>query len=100
MTTSIVSTKGQIVIPAEIRAELGIGAGSRVEFIKTEEGWLLKPATLPVTVLKGVLAKPGRKVLVEDMNRAIRHRAGRCEAVYTFDKKAARKTDCGMTLVR
>jgi predicted nucleic-acid-binding protein len=23
-----------------------------------------------------------------------------CETIYTFDKKAARKTDCGMTLVR
>ena len=77
MTTSTVSTKGQIVIPAEIRAELGIEAGCRVEFVKTDEGWLIKPATLPVTALKGVLGKSGKRVSVEDMNRAIRRRAGR-----------------------
>ena len=70
MATSIVSTKGQIVTPAQVGAELGVEAGSRVEFVKTE-------ATLPVTGLKGVLAKPRRSVTVERMNRAIRRRAAR-----------------------
>jgi len=77
MATSIVSTKGQIVIPSRIRAELGVEAGSRVEFVKTEDGWLIKSATLPVTALKGVLGKPRKPVSVEDMNRAIRRRATR-----------------------
>jgi antitoxin PrlF len=77
MTTSIVSTKGQIVIPSRIRAELGVEAGSRVEFVKTEDGWLIKSATLPVTALKGVLGKPRKPVSIEDMNRAIRRRAVR-----------------------
>lgn len=77
MTASIVSTKGQIVIPATIRSELGIAVGSRVEFVKTDEGWLIKPAILPVTALKGLLGKPEKRVSVEDMNRAIRRRAAR-----------------------
>jgi AbrB family looped-hinge helix DNA binding protein len=77
MTGSVVSTKGQIVIPAQVRSELGVEAGSRTEFVRTAEGWLIKPATLPVTALKGVLRKPGKPVSIEDMNRAIRHRAGR-----------------------
>jgi antitoxin PrlF len=77
MATSTVSTKGQIVIPAQVRAELGVEAGSRVEFVKTEEGWLIKPATLPVTGLKGVLGKPRKSVTVEEMNRAIRRRSTR-----------------------
>jgi antitoxin PrlF len=77
MTGSVVSTKGQIVIPARIRSELGVEAGSRIEFVRTAEGWLIKPATLPVTALKGVLRRPGKPVSIEDMNRAIRHRAGR-----------------------
>jgi antitoxin PrlF len=75
MAESIVSTKGQIVIPAQIREELGVEAGSRVEFVKTEEGWLIKPATLPVTVLKGVLKKPRKPLSIEDMNQIIRRRA-------------------------
>lgn len=77
MSASIVSTKGQIVIPARVRAELGVEAGSRVEFVKTEEGWLIKSATLPVTVLKGVLGKPRRPVSIDDMNRIVRRRARR-----------------------
>jgi AbrB family looped-hinge helix DNA binding protein len=77
MAASIVSTKGQVVIPARVRTELGVEAGSRIEFVKTEEGWLIKPAVLPVTALKGLLRKPKKPVSVEDMNRAIRRRAGR-----------------------
>lgn len=77
MVASVVSTKGQIVIPARVRSELGVEAGTRIEFVKTGDGWLIKPATLPVTVLKGVLKKPRKPVSVEDMNRVIRRRAGR-----------------------
>jgi AbrB family looped-hinge helix DNA binding protein len=77
MSASVVSTKGQIVIPAQIRAELGVKAGSRIEFVRTDEGWLMKPATLPVTALKGIIKKPRKPVSVEDMNLAMRRRAGR-----------------------
>lgn len=77
MTAAIVSTKGQVVIPARIRSELGVEAGSRIEFVKTPEGWLIKPAVLPATALKGLLRKPKEPVSVEDMNRTIRRRAGR-----------------------
>lgn len=76
MAAAIVSTKGQVVIPARIRTELGVDAGSRIEFVKTAEGWLIKPAVLPVTALKGLLRKPKKPVSVEDMNRAIRRRPG------------------------
>ena len=77
MAAAIVSTKGQVVIPARIRSELGVDAGSRIEFVKTAEGWLIKPAVLPVTALKGLLRKPKKPVSVEDMNRAIRRRPAR-----------------------
>jgi antitoxin PrlF len=77
MAASIVSTKGQVVIPARVRTELGVEAGSRIEFVKTEEGWLIKPAVLPVTALKGLLRTPKKPVSVEDMNRAIRRGTGR-----------------------
>jgi len=74
---SILSTKGQIVIPAKVRAELGVEPGSRIAFVKTEDGWLIKAATLPVTALRGLLAAPKKPVTIEDMNRAIRKRAVR-----------------------
>lgn len=77
MSTSTVSTKGQVVIPADVRADLKIDAGTRVEFVKTVEGWLLKPATRPVTALKGMLPARSKPATVEEMNRAIRSRAAR-----------------------
>ena len=77
MATSTVSTKGQIVIPASIREELGLAAGSRVEFLKTSEGYLLKPATGAISALKGILRKPRKPVSVEMMRSAVRRRARR-----------------------
>jgi AbrB family looped-hinge helix DNA binding protein len=77
VSTSTVSTKGQVVIPADVRADLGIDAGTRVEFVKTPDGWLLKPATRPVTALKGMLDVRAVPATVEDMNRAIRARSAR-----------------------
>jgi len=77
MATSTVSTKGQIVIPATIREELGLGAGSRVEFLKTEDGYLIKAATGSITALKGILSKPRKPVSVEMMDEAVRRRARR-----------------------
>ena len=78
MSTSTVSSKGQIVIPAAVRADMEVEPGTRVEFVKTPDGWLLKPATRPVTALKGLVRKqPLEPVSVEDMDVAIRKRARR-----------------------
>lgn len=77
MSTSTVSSKGQIVIPSAVRADMAVQTGSRVEFIKTAEGWLLKASTRPVTALKGIVPKPAQPVSIEDMNRAIRRHAAK-----------------------
>jgi AbrB family looped-hinge helix DNA binding protein len=77
MATSTVSTKGQIVIPARVRTELGIEAGSRIEFVRTDEGWLIKPAILPVTALKGLVKGRAAPVAISEMRRIVRKRARR-----------------------
>ena len=77
MTTSTVSSKGQIVIPAAVRADMAVEPGSRVAFVKTDEGWLLKAATRPITTLKGLVPKPAKPVSIEDMSRAIRAHASK-----------------------
>jgi len=77
VSTSTVSTKGQVVIPADVRADLRIETGTRVEFVKTVDGWLLKPATRPVTALKGMLPARGKPATIEEMKRAVRARAAR-----------------------
>ena len=77
MATATIGSNGRIVIPAAVRSDMRAGVGMRVEFVKVAEGWLLKVASLPVTSVKGRVAKPRRRVTVEDMNRGIRARAAR-----------------------
>ena len=43
METSILSTKGQLLIPKRIRNKYGIKSGVKVAFIETSEGVVLKP---------------------------------------------------------
>lgn len=76
MATATLTSKGQITIPASVRAALGLDSGDRVEFIPLEGGrFELVPATLPVTALKGSIAKPKEPVSIEAMNAAIARRA-------------------------
>lgn len=78
MTTATLTSKGQVTIPATVRAALGVDTGDRIEFVETEPGrFEVVAATLPVTALKGLVAKPARPVSVDMMNAAIRERARR-----------------------
>ena len=76
MATAMITTKGQITIPKSVRTKLKLEAGHRVEFIETDTGFLVKPATRDIRSLKGILPKPRRPVSIEDMNRSI-SRVGR-----------------------
>lgn len=75
MATAILSSKGQITIPASVRVALGVGIGDRIEFLPLENGGFeLVAATLPVTALKGSIAKPVKAISIEAMNAAIARR--------------------------
>jgi antitoxin PrlF len=43
MTTMTISSKGQIVLPANIRKRLGLMAGSQLEIIEEQDGLRLVP---------------------------------------------------------
>jgi len=45
MATTVVTTKGQVVIPAEIRRRLNIKKGTRLHIEEKEDGLVLKPVT-------------------------------------------------------
>ncbi len=44
MTTLTVSSKGQIVLPAELRRRLGMGAGAKLEAVEEGDGLKLRVA--------------------------------------------------------
>jgi len=72
MATSTITSKGQITIPAVVRAALGVSTGDRVEFVQVEQGCFeLVAATLPVSALKGMIKKPIKPVTLAEMNDAI-----------------------------
>jgi AbrB family looped-hinge helix DNA binding protein len=72
MSTASLTSKGQITLPAIVRAALGVETGDRVEFVQTEPGHFeLVAATLPVTALKGLVRKPPQPISIEAMNAAI-----------------------------
>jgi AbrB family looped-hinge helix DNA binding protein len=78
MPTATMTSKGQITIPAIVRAALGVEAGDRVEFVEVEPGrFELVAATQPVTELKGLVRKPVRPVTVSAMNAAIAARGAK-----------------------
>ena len=78
MPTATMTSKGQITIPAIVRAALGVEAGDRVEFVQVEPGrFELVAATQPVTALKGLVRKPVLPVTVSAMNAAIAARGAK-----------------------
>jgi antitoxin PrlF len=73
-------SKGQLTLPKAIRDLLRLGASDRVDFVVTDDGTVvLRPATVDVRELRGILHRKGLTPLtVEEMNAIIRRRgAGR-----------------------
>ena len=75
MPAATITSKGQITIPAPVRAALNLDVGDRVEFVELEKGrFAIVPATIPLQRLKGIIRKPERPVSIEEMNAAIAER--------------------------
>lgn len=75
MVSAKLTSKGQITIPATVRAALGLEAGSRVEFVETGNGqFSIIAGTEEVQSLKGMLKKPASPVSIETMQQAIAKR--------------------------
>ena len=86
-TTTTVSTKGQVILPKNIREQRKWDVGTRLTVENTKDGVLLKRApqfarTRPEDVF-GMLEYRGRPKTIEEMNAAIaarvkqRHARGR-----------------------
>ena len=61
MSTATITSKGQITIPAIVRAALGVEPGH----------FELVAATQSVTALKGLVRKPASPVTIKAMNEVI-----------------------------
>jgi AbrB family looped-hinge helix DNA binding protein len=72
MPGSTLTTKGQVTIPKPVRDALGVHAGDRVSFLVREDGVVeLRPETVDLKDLYGMLEQTGKPVSVEEMNQSI-----------------------------
>jgi antitoxin PrlF len=71
MASATLTSKGQITLPKSVRDRLGIGAGDRLEFIESEQGFLVVAATRDIRSLEGIAGRQKKPVTFEDMNSAI-----------------------------
>ena len=66
MSTLLVSSKGQIVLPAALRRRLGMGAGARIEVLEESDGLKLRVvrtvATADMTEMAGMVKAMARGV--------------------------------------
>lgn len=66
MSTLLVSSKGQVVLPAEMRRRLSMGAGARIEVLEESDGLKLRVvrsvATTDMSGLAGLVKAPARGV--------------------------------------
>ena len=72
METSVVTTKGQVVIPAKIRRKFGIKKGTRVAFIEQDKKLIIQPLDKNYfESLAGIIYTKGKilKSLMEDKKK-------------------------------
>ena len=78
MATAVLTSKGQVTIPKEVRQALGVEAGDRLEFVETRKGvFEVIAASKDVRELKGMIHRPRQPVSTGDMRKAVARRAGR-----------------------
>ena len=77
MSTTTVTSKGQITIPKYIRDQLKIQSGDRIHFFIDDANGTVTflPVKTDVKELKGIVPKPKKSITINDMNEAIK--AGR-----------------------
>ena len=76
MPASTLTGKGQTTIPKDVRNHLKLRTGDQIDFVIEPDGSVvIRPATVHVRELKGILHRKGMKPLsVNAMNDAVRKR--------------------------
>ncbi len=85
MQTTLLSSKGQVIIPKTLRDAHRWHTGTRLEVLETSEGILLKPiveankTALPagLAAIRKRIAHKGPAVSIDDMNAAVLREATR-----------------------
>ena len=74
MLQSVMTSRGQVTIPAEIREKLSLCSGNKLEFILKDDQIIILPINKSIRNLKGILPKPDITLTCEEMNEIIRNK--------------------------
>lgn len=68
-----ITSKGQVTIPQDVRTELRLAAGDRLNFVRLDDGnYAIVPIKGSIRALEGILKRAGRKpVTLAEMEEAI-----------------------------
>lgn len=70
--SATITSKGQVTIPKDIRDQLKLQTGDKLEFVIQEDGSAkVIPVKSSIKALRGIIAKPKSPVSLEDMDQAI-----------------------------
>ena len=72
MLQSIMTSRGQITIPAEIREKLQLNSGNKLEFLLKDDQIIITPINKSIRGLKGILPKPDITLTCSEMNEIIK----------------------------
>jgi AbrB family looped-hinge helix DNA binding protein len=76
MLQSIMTNRGQVTIPAEIRSKLNLISGNKLEFVLKGDQIVMMPINRSIKDLKGVLPNPKKSLSCEEMNDVIKNVKG------------------------
>jgi len=78
MSTAVMTSKGQVTIPLDVRKKLGLDQGDRVDFVDIGNNQFgIMAAVEEVTSLKGLVRKPAAPISLAAMNNAIARRGAK-----------------------
>lgn len=70
---SKVTSKGQITIPTNIRNNMNIPIGSKIELIEHDNCIIVVPINNSLSKLKNLLPKPNKNLSIDEMNNIVRN---------------------------
>ena len=78
MSTAVMTSKGQVTIPLDVRKKLGLDQGDRVDCVDIGNNQFgIMAAVEEVTLLKGLVRKPAAPISLAAMNNAIARRGAK-----------------------
>jgi antitoxin PrlF len=81
MASALITSKGQVTVPIQVRDELGLKSGDRIEFVNDGTGrYYLEPKKGSIMNLKGIFKWTGKPITIKEMDDAIAAHLGQDDA--------------------